>query len=1576
MRENKTWIKVFYATCALIVTMVSGFSVKAQEVYANQIKDSTSDFRFAHRVVDTNKTNYAYISTAASLLSSSYIRVTFPASGKAGDVVNVTVQGSGQLLGAGLLNTLTLRLYDSSGAQVAVSSGNNDLELALLTDDSVYNIRYATNPAGTFKFKEARLELNNFLNVNVLSEFRIYGIYYQVPCPPVFADSVQAFGTNGILTGFVTDAGNAVDNNANNYATLTTPLNLLNLLPPAYLDLKFATPARTGEFVGFTVGQASALLNAGLLSSVEISLYDEAGVQRQVRNNFTTLDLRLIEGTVDRYVIGFTSQTGNYKIARIRIQLNSVLSLLQNIRVYNGFHYQLDRPPVPVTFSRSPIMCQGDNIVLTAEEVPGASGYLWSNGATTRAVIITQPGTYHVTVMDSFACSRRSVDIKVVVNSLPTPVIAGDTVLCGRNGGVLKTTVKYNAYLWGNSSNADSLAINNAAKYYVTVADSNSCMATDSVTVIRNQLNIVPSITNTTCNNNTTGSISVNVSGGSNNYSYRWNDGTTTSNLANMGAGIYTLIVKDNLQGCTYNNAYTITANNTLTFKSSVVNTSSCGAGDGQVYIDVVGGSGSYSFSWSNNSNARNLTNVKAGIYTVTATDSLSGCAATHTVVVSDGGNNLQVNPTIGHVSSCNLANGSINVSVSGGSGNYNYKWENNTAAANRSNLGAGKYYVIITDSATQCTYSGAIEVLNNAKLTIGGTITASACGKATGAINTNVTGGSNNYTYNWSDGTVATANRQNLSPGTYIVTITDNTTGCVGTKVFSVGTATSPTATLTVTQPSCATNNNGSINVKTSGNYIYSWSNGSNVKDQTGLKPGFYAVNITDTISNCMTNIEAMLNAYEQIKVVASPTSNTSCSTAPNGAINVYTTGGTSPYVYLWSNNDTTEDIGNLDAGSYSLDIDDINGCQSAAVVPVITDSAKLLNVAVDSIDLASCSTTANASLFINVAGGNAPYSYNWSNNDSVKDLMNVLPGNYSVVVTDSVGCTATLSIAVGIDSVNMLMLSVDSTLDALCSGSSTGAVYVSTSGGAGSYTYLWNNNAITEDLLNVAPNSYTLTVTDSLGCTAQVSATVPVDSAGNILLSVDSVILASCQVSADGSLFVNVVGGSGPYIYMWSNGATSKDLSNVTPGSYTLNVTDVNGCTAQLNTVLNADTANRLIITTATITDATCATSATGSVDVDVQGGKIPYNYSWSNGANTQDIVSVKPGNYTLNVTDAAGCTGQLGVNVGIDTTNPIVLTLDSLVNIGCIDSLSGAIYTSTSGGLAPYTYLWSDGNTAEDRINIAGGDYMLTVTDFVGCTDVLDVKVSDAALLVIDRKVTDVSCYGQSNGSILYTIGGSRSIIYSWSNGDTTNTVSNLSAGRYTVMITDNEYKCSLSDTFDISQPDSLLANAIITNDDCFINPTGKISVVVTGGTSPFTYDWSNGTTANELDGLEQGRYNVTITDNNNCKLTTGFDVSKDSCSYDIVVHDVITPNGDGVNDNWIIEGLQYYPNNVIYVFNKWGDAVFERKNYDGNWMGTNNKSENLADGTYYYLLKLNEANRSGGKNEFTGFLMIKR
>ncbi|RYE25584.1 MAG: T9SS type B sorting domain-containing protein [Sphingobacteriales bacterium] len=1858
----------------------------AQEVYANQVLDSSSDFQNAYRAIDNNSTNYAYVSNAITVLSTSYLKVRFPQSGKAGDVINVRVQGTGSLLSVGLLNGATVKLYDSLGNLVKTGTGATLLDLSLLTSGTnIYTIRFYTNPSDTFKIKDVRVEFSNLLTANLLSQFRVYNVSYQIPCPPVYATQVQAYSTGGLLTSNVSNPNNAVDANPNNVATMTIPLNLLSLLPDAYIDLKFAQHGRGGDFVGFTIGQASSLLSLSLLQNLEVKVYDDAGTLRQTKAGFNLLELKLLSGTTNRYSIGFMSTAGNYRIARLRLTMKPVLGLLQNLNVYNAFHYSVIKPPVTVDISGPTTFCIGGSVTLTANDPYGATSYYWNTGATTQSITVSQSGTYFVEIVDSLSCTRQSMLVEVIVLPNLNVKIVGDTVLCAGASGSLSTEETYDNYLWSTGATTSSIALSTPGKYYVGVKLGGNCTGSDTVVVQSNTLEVIPTITATTCSGSTNGAISLNVNGGSGKYKYKWSNGTTTNAISSLKAGLYVCEIEDSTYGCKINRAFTVPSNNTLSLRSTVINTSTCDSSDGSVTLAVIGGSGTYSYLWSNGATTANLSNVGAGVYRVNVTDATGSCIASDTVVVSNTGNTLAITPVVINASGCNSNTGIATLTILGGSGLYSYTWSNGATTNPATGLKPGRYYVSIKDNLTNCSGSVVVNVGNAAALNLSGTATPAACNSTNGSINLTVTGGLGAYTYSWSNG-ATTQDISGLRAGTYIITVTNATSGCVAEKVFTVGESSSATATLNVTQPSCSSNSNGEIAINVTGvnKYRYKWSNGSTTKDQINLKPGTYTVVITDTVTNCTNTLNAVIAPKSQVEVTASPKPNTACVNAANGAITTSVMGGTAPYTYSWSNSGTTANINNLNAGNYTLNISDAVGCSSSISVPVKTDSSKLLKVSVVSILGASCNTSLTGSAVISVTGGQLPYTFSWSNGSLLQNLLNVKAGNYTLTVTDALGCTATIGVTIGINNSNPIHVVVDSTKAAGCSGSAIGGIYVSVTGGATPYSYLWSNGANTQDLTNVAAGTYRLTVTDNGGCTDTLTENVPVQSTSGLVVTLDSVRTSSCPVSMDGGIFISVAGGTAPYNYIWSNGATTQDITGINPGSYTVTATDVNGCPGQLTAIvgvnptsaivvtidstkgagcangntaaiyitpsggstpyaykwsnnattqdleniipgsysvivtdskgctanktaqavidntttvratidstvgagcagsnsgnvyvqssrgkapytyswstgattedllnlppgsytltisdasgcssmLNAsisiDPAKQIVLTvdstlgascnmgtnakiyvstsggkapyqymwsngsnsedltnvqqgsytlfvtdanncnaqtsasvgtdatrniqiaTSSITDAGCSGSASGAINITVTGGQPPYSYNWSNGAKTQNISNVAPGSYTVTVTDAAGCSNQfsanvsinstnainiaattvtdakcdnslsgaiditvtkgvppyvykwsngavsedityiasgsyvvtvsdaigcsaqLSVNVGISNPNPLDVVVDHIVGVGCADTTSGKVYVNTLGGDAPYSYIWSNGNTAEDLINVPIGSYMLDATDNSGCKDMLSANVEKAAPFVVSADIQNVKCFGQANGSISINVaGGSGMYQYRWENGGTAKVVADLAVGTYSVDIMDADSKCSQSDSFTITQPAVLAATAKVTNDTCTDIADGAIEISVTGGTPPYTYAWTNGSQESMLTGLVAGAYTTTITDANGCTTTADGNVATSDCNFNIVVHNVITPNGDGANDTWIIEGIEFYPNTVLMVFDKWGDKVFESKNYNGKW-----SANDVPDGTYFYVLKLNTANKIGGKNEFTGSLLIQR
>jgi hypothetical protein len=395
-----------------------------------------------------------------------------------------------------------------------------------------------------------------------------------------------------------------------------------------------------------------------------------------------------------------------------------------------------------------------------------------------------------------------------------------------------------------------------------------------------------------------------------------------------------------------------------------------------------------------------------------------------------------------------------------------------------------------------------------------------------------------------------------------------------------------------------------------------------------------------------------------------------------------------------------------------------------------------------------------------LEVTGGVSPYSFNWSNGSTTEDLTGAAPGVYSVTITDSNGQTN--SQAVTIPTITPMTITQNLTMPG--SGNS-GAIDISVTP-SGSYTYQWSNGATTQDISNLAPGSYSVTVTNSNGCSAQASFKLFSPLVAN--LSVQQ----GC-VKNGGSLDLSVAGGIPPYSYQWSNGTTTQDLNYLLAGTYTVIVTDQGGNTTSSSGIINAFQATTV---TGQVTSSSNGTN--GAIDLNVTGPG-PFTYSWSNGATTEDISGLASGTYSVTVTNVNGCREVRNFVV------PSAFTLSGNTGFGC-SKISGYVDLSVNGGMSPLTYSWSNGSTTQDVSNLPAGSYTVNVTDATGLTATASFNVPAYSALTITGLVTHVTG-NQNNGAINATISGQVAQSYSWSNSAgnfiaSTEDINNLAPGNY--------------------------------------------------------------------------------------------------------------------------------------------------------------------------------------------------
>ena len=504
--------------------------------------------------------------------------------------------------------------------------------------------------------------------------------------------------------------------------------------------------------------------------------------------------------------------------------------------------------------------------------------------------------------------------------------------------------------------------------------------------------------------------------------------------------------------------------------------------------------------------------------------------------------------------------------------------------------------------------------------------------------------------------------------------------------------------------------------------------------------------------------------------------------------------------------------------------------------------------------------------------SGGIAPYTYLWSNGQTSQTATGLSFGFYSVTVTDNNSCTATASVLITQPSqLNLVTFNVTPTSCTL----NTGSAVTAASGGTPPYTYQWlpyggNSNGAT----GLGAGTYTVTVTDNKGCTDTVHITI--NTATPPTIAISAVTQVNCYGGSNGSATATASNGVVPYSYQWSNGQTSATATGLSAGTYTVIATGANGCAGSATVTITQPP--QLVVNISSQTNVNCFGQSNGSANANVSGGTPAYSYQWlPTGGTSASASNLPAGTYTLNVTDSKGCTGSTTVTI---TQPPILNATITSANATCSQNNGWATVTPT-GGTAPYTYLWSNGQTGTTINNLGAGSYSVTVTDANGCMKPATVIISQSAALTIDITATNITCNGENDGSATASAQtGTPPYTYQWSNGQTTATIGNLSAGTYTVTVTDL-VNCSGTAMVTIVEPSALTGSITASTDVlCHGESAGAATMTVSGGTTPYNYQWSNNATSATASNLPAGTYTVTVADSNGCSVSDTITINEPS------------------------------------------------------------------------------------------------
>jgi hypothetical protein len=983
----------------------------------------------------------------------------------------------------------------------------------------------------------------------------------------------------------------------------------------------------------------------------------------------------------------------------------------------------------------------------------------------------------------------------------------------------------------------------------------------------------VANIQPTVCKGETS-PLSIHTYSGSDSYLYSINGGAFTSNSNyDLPPGNYNIQAIDSVSGCSATTSYTVQTTIPLIATASI-------AGQ-KATITTIGGTSPFLYSSDRISYyASNVfQNLAAGDHTFAVKDYL-GCEVTVGATILPV---LTSAVAITKEIDC-ISNASITVAATGGQSPYTYSINGGVYQSSTifHNLTAGTYSIVVKDAVNSVSSTNTITIVPPIPVTAIAVITkATNCGE-NDIVTITATAGKKPYLYSFDGSNTFTSvnTTTGLTAGVHSLFIKD-ANNCLAALSVVIEPATSLSATFTTTNPYCTQSKDGKITLTVTGGtapYTYSIGKGyvsNNIFNN--LSAGYYNVSVKDALGCIYTMVATIVEPT--ILSMTAVSTNSTTSADNDGTITLNAMGGVTPYTYAITNSrfpintfQTSTIFTGLKSGSYDVYVKDANGCIYFQTNIIAANNPNSL-VAAAVITPTTCANP-TGTISINVTGGNAPYQYSLDNgaNYVSSNVFNLVPGNYSITVRDIENTTTIVPVTIA----NVKPVFITATLVAAvsCNGASNGSITTTVIQGQAPYIYKIDNvdfyDSNTEYTFNnLHAGEHTIQVIDNNGCTSFVSITIP-----------EPTILSSMVVVNNKTISVNTTGGVPPYSYTLQDNdtgvtitgpQTSNIFANLPTGVYSVQVIDSTICSL-LKTGINISNSNGLSASFS-VSPITC-NNPTGIITVLATGGSGSYEYSLDNGINytTSNIFTgLAPETYNINVKDSQNIT--ITIMASISPLQPLVADAVLTKTIDCLSNAS--INVIASGGKKPYQYSFDNGltyNVNNTFTNINAGTYFVNVKDSLDCTVITN-------SIIIEQPISLSANFTTADGTITTNAkGGIAPYSYALTNNSgltviafqNSNVFTGLTAGSYGIEVRDAT-GCTYikTDITIVNKPNSLLATTSVTPTTC-LNPTGKITVSVSGGVAPYQYSVDNGvnyTTSNIFTDLAPGAYNIRVRDAEN-------------------------------------------------------------------------------------------------------------
>jgi gliding motility-associated-like protein len=1155
--------------------------------------------------------------------------------------------------------------------------------------------------------------------------------------------------------------------------------------------------------------------------------------------------------------------------------------------------------------SSNNLLCNGSNTgEINVQVGGGVSSYTYtlspglvSNSSGSFIGLSAQ--TYTVTSVDANNCSLTTsititeptpLLISSITNTNPTCIPGNDgTLTVNANGGVGPYSYAISpTNVFGISNTFNNLSANT---YTVIVKDANLCTVSSIYTITTPNspqiLNI--SVNDASCNPGNDGSLVITANGGLLPYQYSISTFpgifNPSASFSGLSVGVYTLTVKDS-NGCTGSSTASINTQSAPIINSVNLTNATCNPGcNGSALVNA---SSIFSLQYKIDNGAfqsnPQFLNLCANTYTITVKDT-NNCTAS-TIININTNNTVQINVnSFNNITCYGLNNGQIQLSSIGGILPFTFSLQPGNISNTTGNFNslAPNTYTITSTDVNGCSQSTIVNLSEPMPLTMSSPLLThvNCFGGNDGIISLNGSGGTGQINFNIQPNNItnSTGYFNNLIVGSYTIVATD-VNGC---SISTITTINQPAllqiSNISNTIPTCVPSNNSTLTILSiGGTFPYTYSIGGAFQSNnafSNLGPATYTITVLDA-NNCSVTSTWSITLPNSPIFNTTSSNNVLCFGDSTGSISTQASGGTGLISYTINPGNITNQNGifnSLYSNNYTIIATDILGCSSSTNIP-ISQPQELIFSNINTTPI-SCNGGSTGSVTTTMSGGNPNYSFTLmpnNNNNTIGTFTSLQAGSYTISVSDANACTTSTSVV--ISQPQPIVFNSPSIQNVLCFNDSTGSIVQTALGGSGLLTYLItpgnvsNTNGI---FSNLSSGTYTILATDVNGCS--VTTTVLISQPNQLII--DSIVSsASSCLPMNMTIFVS--GGSTPYLYSL-NGATplaSNNFIGLTSGTYTITVSDNNGCSiSNTNTLVQP---NAPVISSYNITTPSCFGLGNGSINSLVSiGGSAPYNYSISPGSNFNNLIA---GSYTIIVTDANACTNS--TLIVINQPSPITLNTLTTNNVTCYNQTDGTININYVGGTGTLTYTLQPLNiinTTGSYNSLASNTYTIMVSDAANCSSSTSLLISNPPqLLYTSVSTTPISCNGLNNGSIVALAGGGTglltytifpAILPPNSNG----VFNSLAANNYTVTVNDVN-NCSADTAFSFTQPPPVTGSFVVqSNVSCYNGNNGLVSVFANGGYAPFQYYLLGTPIVNStgvFGNLTAGTYSVQIVDSAFC------------------------------------------------------------------------------------------------------------